>query len=291
MVFLGVIAAGGVTTASNPGCTPFELTHHLKASEAKFLIFEPELIETSLAAAKACGIPQSNLWIFDVLGQAVPSGFRSWEYLLQHGERDWTRFDDHKRSEETQIARLFSSGTTGLPKAVMWSHKNLITQHTLAHEPIVKQTEKSRLICAPVFHAASAPTAHTSAIRSGTVTYIMRRFDLEEFLSTIDRHKITDLVLVPPIVVAIVMSPLLAKYSLKSVSTALCGAAALDASIQARFRKMISPEGSFSNVWGMTELSCICIMFYHPEDDTTGSVGRILPNMDCKSVICVILQR
>ncbi|KAH8585761.1 hypothetical protein B0O99DRAFT_696168 [Bisporella sp. PMI_857] len=284
MVFLGVVAAGGVFTGSNPGCTPFELTHHLKASDAKFLIFEPELIDTSLAAAKKCGIPNSKLWIFDVLGQALPSGFRSWQQLLQHGETDWIRFDNHERSEETMIARFFSSGTTGLPKAVMWSHKNLIAEHTLAHEPTVKQIERRRIVCTPVFHGASAPTAHTSALRSGTVTYIMRRFELEGFLSIVDKHKITDFIVVPPIVVAIVMSPLTAKYSLKSVTTAMCGAAALDAGVQARFRQLISPEGSISNVWGMTETSCIATMFYHPEDDITGSVGRLLPNMDAKLI-------
>lgn len=284
MVFLGVIAAGGIITGSNPGYTPFELSHHLKASSAQFLIFEPELLEVSLAAAKSCNIPQSNLWIFDVLGQPIPSGFISWQKLLQHGEEDWVHFDDHKRSESSEIARLFSSGTTGLPKAVMWSHKNVIAQHTLVHEPTVKEVERRRLICAPVFHAASAPSTHTSVIRSGIVTYVMRRFDIEDFLSSIEKYKITDLILVPPIVVAIIMSPLSTKYSLESILVGFCGAASLNPAVQARFRKLINPKGSFSNVWGMTEVSSVGTLFYPPEDDTTGSVGMVLPNLDIKRV-------
>jgi acyl-coenzyme A synthetase/AMP-(fatty) acid ligase len=92
------------------------------------------MLQNALAAAKECGIPDSKIWIFDVLGQQIPTGFKSWKELLTHGEKDWVRFDDEKTCKETTAARLFSSGTTGLPKAAVISHHNLISQHTLVHE-------------------------------------------------------------------------------------------------------------------------------------------------------------
>jgi len=141
MLFLGIIAAGGIFAGTNPSYTEFELVHHIKTAKAKFFITEPEMLKNSLAAAKECGVPQSNIWIFDVLGQAIPSGFRSWTELLSHGEKDWKRFDGEKLCKETTAARLFSSGTTGLPKAVVLSHHNLISEHTLVHE-IVKKPYK-----------------------------------------------------------------------------------------------------------------------------------------------------
>jgi acyl-CoA synthetase (AMP-forming)/AMP-acid ligase II len=136
MLFLGIVAAAGVFTGTNPSYTPFELVHHLRTSQSKFLISEPEMLESVLAAAKECGIPLSNIWIFDVHHQLLPTGFRSWEALMQHGEEDFVRFDDEKTSRETTAARLFSSGTTGPPKATLISHYNLIAQHTLVHEVV-----------------------------------------------------------------------------------------------------------------------------------------------------------
>ena len=134
IIFLGVIAAGGVFAGTNPSYTPFELTHHIKTAKSKFIISEPEILSSALTAARECNIPQTQIWIFDVLGQDLPKGFQSWKELLKHGERDWLRFDDEKTSKNTTAARLFSSGTTGLPKAAVISHYNLIAQHTLVQE-------------------------------------------------------------------------------------------------------------------------------------------------------------
>ena len=86
-------------------------------------------------AAGGCNISDSNIRIFDVNGQSVPSGFHSWSELLEHGEQDWIRFNDQKISSTTPAALLFSSGTTGLPKAAVLSHYNLVAQHTLAVAP------------------------------------------------------------------------------------------------------------------------------------------------------------
>lgn len=82
-----------------------------------------------LQAAGQTGISEQNIWIFDNLGQEIPPGRRSWKDLLNHGEKDWVRFNDLKTASETTAARLFSSGTTGLAKAVTITHYNLIAQH------------------------------------------------------------------------------------------------------------------------------------------------------------------
>lgn len=111
----------------------------------------------------------------------------------------------------------------------------------------------------------------------------MRRFNLEEFLTAIEKYGITDLTMVPPIVIAIVMSPISQKRPfLKKVRLAACGAAPLDKDVQARFRLLMNEEGPFNQVWGMTETSCIATMFPFPEHDNTGSVGRLIPNLEAK---------
>ncbi|KAL3417885.1 4-coumarate-CoA ligase 2 [Phlyctema vagabunda] len=284
MVVLGILGAGMAFTGTNPSYTEFEFVHHLKMSKASFIITEPEMLPQALGAASACGISTSNIRIFDVLKQAVPDGFQSWEELFTHGEEDWVRFDDEKTSRNTTAGRLFSSGTTGLPKAAVISHYNLIAQHTIVHEAIQKPYAIRRLLTLPMFHAACIPVAHTTALRMGDASYVMRRFELESFLGNIEKYSISELTIVPPIAVAIIMSPLTPKYSLRSVRYANCGAAPLSKETQARFQSLLSKGAPFTQVWGMTETCCIGFMFHFNEHDDTGSVGRMLPNLDAKII-------
>lgn len=138
IIVLGIIAAGGVFTGSNPGYTEFEVKHHIRTAKVTLIISEPEVVDGVFKAATDCGIPKSKVLIFHPLDQAIPAGFKSWKSLLDHGEKDWVRFDDREISKNTTAARLFSSGTTGLPKAVNLSHHNFVAQHTLCYEINIK---------------------------------------------------------------------------------------------------------------------------------------------------------
>lgn len=131
MVVLAIVGAGGVFTGTNPAYTSTEIAHHIKTSKTRFLISEPEILKPALVAAKENDIPAENIWVFDPIGQQIPPGQRSWTELLNHGEQDWVRFNDIDTAKRTVAARLFSSGTTGLPKGTNITHYNLNAQHEL----------------------------------------------------------------------------------------------------------------------------------------------------------------
>jgi acyl-CoA synthetase (AMP-forming)/AMP-acid ligase II len=287
ILFLAITGAGAVFAGSNPGYTPLELRHHVTTTNAKFVISEPELLEPLLQAAKETGIPRSQVRVFNTQpSQSVPAGFLSWTELLQHGEEDWVRFDSLSTSTATPAAYFTSSGTTGLPKATITSHRNLIAQHELCYSSMVyrRPYEVINIYPLPMFHAAIAPRCHTSTLKLGETSYVMRRFELDPFLANIQTFQVTELYVVSAMAVAIAMSPLLKKYSLKSIRAGLAGAAPLSKETQAAIKPYLAPGAPFCQVMGMTEVSCILTMFPWPEDDATGSVGRAIPGMDLKLV-------
>lgn len=298
MAFIGILSFGGIFAGVNPSHTTYELAHAFNTAEVKALIVEPELLPNALKAAEQAGIPRSHVFVFDhhtsitksvsnslvVSEDESWSGLQSWRSLMRHGESDWTRWDDEKGSKDTVAARLFSSGTTGLPKAIEMTHYNFIAQHTMVLEYKPRDYEIVRLLCTPMFHVSNVPRAHTSPLRGGVRTYVMRRFELETWMRNIEHFQITEANMVPPMVIQVINSPLTKKYSLQSVRNSWVGAAPLAAEPQARFKALLRSDAPFNQVWGMSETSCIATMLHYPEHDPTGSVGRFLPNQDAKLV-------
>jgi 4-coumarate--CoA ligase len=146
----------------------------------------------------------------------------------------------------------------------------------------------NRLACLPLFHAAQAPFTHTTTLRSGRESYIMKRFQLHDYLENTRKFGITHIVLVPPMVVAIVNlakdRPDYVKKCLQSVRAGVGGAAPLDAETQKELIKLLPKGTPFTQLWAMSETSCIASYFYYPEADNTASVGRFLPCLDVKVV-------
>ena len=276
----GILGFGGVYTGCNPSYTAFEFAHHLRSSQAAVIIVEPGLLETCFKAATELNIPRERILLF---ADTDAHGLKSWKTLFNYGESDWPRFADQSTAQHTTAALLFSSGTTGLPKAAMLSHHNMIAQQTLFWDWKATSWPKRRLVALPMFHAATAPLCHFAPLHSGDKMFILRRFEVETFLRSIETHRINIGAFVPPVIHMIMSSPLSKKYSMKSIRHAHAGAAPLDAGSQARFRKLLAPDAPLTQVWGMTETSCTCscLPFEHGQD-ASGSVGQMLPNMDSK---------
>ncbi|KAF1943861.1 acetyl-CoA synthetase-like protein [Clathrospora elynae] len=286
MVFLGGVGAGGIFSGTNPAYRVAEMRHHIRIAQVKFFVVEPELLDVVVEGATAEGIPKDNIFIFNVRGQSVPAGFRSWDWLLQQGEQDWERITDLKTLQTTDVTRLTTSGTTGLPKTACQSHYNATSCHTMTATISNGSTpwEARNISPLPMFHVATVPGVHVSPFQSGHQIWIMRRFELEPYLAAIEKHGITNLGMVPPLVIAIINSPLTRKYSLKSVRSVAVGAAPLDAGSQRRLRELCASDCRCNQVWGMTETTGVITLFYYPEADDTGSVGRSIPNTDFKLV-------
>ena len=102
----------------------------------------------------------------------------------------------------------------------------------------------------------------------------------------IKRYQISELNLVPMMVVMILNSGhnLVNQDTFASVRNLTSGAGPLDSALQRRFQKLLQPATAFTQAWGMSETTCVASIFFYPEQDFTGGVGRMLPNHDAKVV-------
>ncbi|KAL4985598.1 putative AMP-binding enzyme [Aspergillus falconensis] len=270
MLVLATIGLDGIYTGTNPSYTSHELAHHFRTAEVRFVLSEPGIMGPVLEAANVVGISDSNVRVFNTLPTQTDS---------------WIEFDDEVKSKITAAARLFSSGTTGLPKAVTNKHGNFVAQQEVIFEIHQRDYERRRIVAMPIFHAAVAPSTHVGALKSGHKVYMMRRFDLPLYLQTCMKYQITDLTLVPPLAIALLMNDMThEKPYLRSVRSASCGAAPLDKGVKGRLGKLLGPGAPFAQVWGMTETTCIAMCFEHPESEDTGPVGGRLVDDQGKNI-------
>ncbi|KAL9617370.1 MAG: hypothetical protein Q9160_007818 [Pyrenula sp. 1 TL-2023] len=286
LLWFGVIGAGGHVAGSNPAYHSLEVTHHLKITQAKFIITQTEFLEVIRTAAAESGIPDSRIFTLSSSiandGGQEKNGYQSWEVLCQDGEEHWKSFNDEARAKETIAALGSTSGTTGLPKAAILPHKHFVSQNAMiATSNGNRPYEVTQLICLPIFHAFTAQVALIKPLRSGQTTYYMPRFYLDSCLSFVKKYNVTDLAVVPPIITAFNSLPNSKQPSLQSLRYILCAGAPLDPKVQSKLYEKLAAEAVIGQVWGVTETAWIT-SFAWDERDESGSVGRLLPSTELK---------
>jgi 4-coumarate--CoA ligase len=305
-VVFGVIMAGGVFTGANPTYIARELAYQLSDSEAKFLICAEGSLETGLEAAKEVGLSADQIFIFDdgiatfegrTVTRSTPEGnIRHWTSLLDSEAqgRDFAWEDLRTPEELSRLITLnYSSGTTGRAKGVMITHANYVANavqqmHIASQHPdYAAKIARKRMLCfLPMYHAMAQAIFCVTAMVLRVPVYMMPKFDFLEMLQCIPKFRITDLVLVPPVVVAMAKHPATKKFDLSSVESVGSGAAPLGREVCEEFEKLWS-DGSVNvkQGWGMTEATC-AVTSYRPDAKSLSfSVGELLANCEAKVVL------
>ncbi|KXS98158.1 hypothetical protein AC579_9990 [Pseudocercospora musae] len=208
------IRGGGCINGASPAYNVDEMTHALKTAKTKFLFTLPGSLETALAAAKNVGMPPSHIFLLE----GNKFGHKTIKQLIDLGSKTNPHapysIPSGKTNREVCGYLNFSSGTTGLPKAVMLSHHNIIAQcHQLRQLQVVEPGDQYRILAVtPLFHITGLVRyIHYPIFMNGN-SIMLPSFQMETMLKTIINYRIPELILVPPIIIRIVRDPIVAKY-------------------------------------------------------------------------------
>nr|OQO30309.1 hypothetical protein B0A51_03135 [Rachicladosporium sp. CCFEE 5018] len=256
------LRVGGKVSGASPAYNVEEMTYALQKADAKFLLTHPNSMEVAVQAAKNAGIPKERLFLLE----GKLKGYTTVKELVEIGKRESQQaevFSIPKGKTNFDICGFlsFSSGTTGLPKAVMIAHQNVIAQ-CLQVLQITPPDLKRILAVLPSFHITGLVHALHLPVLLNAEVIMLPAFTMESMLNTVVEYQLKELLLVPPILIRLVRDPIVDKYDLSFLRRFSSGAAPLSEEIIQLLKKKF-PQTGFKQGYGMTE-SCSCITAHPP---------------------------
>jgi long-chain acyl-CoA synthetase len=187
----------------------------------------------------------------------------------------------YERPAREQLAvLLYTSGTSGRPKAAMLTHRALAANHDQLDriEPAVVGPDDVILLAVPFFHAYGLNTGLGTVAHHAATGVLVDRFDSAGSLALIERHGVTVTLGVPSMYAAWSREP--AAASVRGLRTAVCGAAPLDPADAARFTMVTGTP--VLNGYGLTETAPVLTTTAVSDRTKVGSIGRPLPGVSLR---------
>lgn len=194
---LAVARLGAIVTTASAMNTREDLVRQLNDCRPRVLFTSPAVREAALTAAAQT--KPEHIFSFGTMPGATPFD----ELTAQAAAPPSVSIDPHDI-----VALPYSSGTTGLPKGVMLSHRNLVSNVLQLDAAGHLRDGEDTLVCfLPFFHIYGLVVIMLLGLWSGATLVVMPRFDLDRYLETVERYRATVLHVVPPIVLALAKSP------------------------------------------------------------------------------------
>lgn len=272
--FYGVMMAGGIVVQTNPMYTERELAFQMKDSGAKAIVAldilfprikkiqgETELEHIIITAIKDY-LPFPKNLVYPFI-QKKQYGF---SVKVEHKGNDhlFTEIMKHPALQEPimninfeeDLAILqYTGGTTGFPKGVMLTHKNLIANTKMCQAWLYKCREGEEIVLGalPFFHVYGMTTVMILSILQASKMVLIPKPDPEVFLKTIQSQRPTMFPGAPTMYIGMLNHPELSKYDLSSIDSCISGSAPLPVEVQEQFERLTG--GKLVEGYGLTESS------------------------------------
>ncbi|XP_016771256.2 4-coumarate--CoA ligase 1 isoform X2 [Apis mellifera] len=267
---VGVLEADLILTTMNPTYTIEEMKKQIKDCEANAIITVAEIAHIVLEARKNTSASSGPFVVIEDGTRSIPEGSVPFKDLITRG-KTLPPITHYQMSSNDLAILPYSSGTTGMPKGVMLTHKNLVSNMEM-----VEYTTKERLwrhttadfqevvpLIIPFFHIFGLNAATLPRLYNGTKIITLPKFVPEVFVDILTKKNITGLFAVPSLITFINICPLLKKEIFQNIHHIITGATPLPEVDVERFyeRYQISSDDlKFSQGYGMTETSpVICL--------------------------------
>ncbi|MBK3493509.1 long-chain-fatty-acid--CoA ligase [Viridibacillus sp. YIM B01967] len=298
--YFGVLYAGGIVVQTNPLYTEREIEYQLKDSGAKVIlsldILYPRIakvmkdthLEHIIITAIKDYLPFPKSLVYPFI-QKKQYGFK---VTVEHSGSNHLFTEVIKVSAAEPIVQKFNieediallqytGGTTGYPKGVMLTHKNLVTnvQMCSAWMPECILGEEVIMGVLPFFHVYGMTTVLLLSVMRGDKMVLVPKFDVETTLKTIQKQKTTLFPGAPTLYIGLLNHPDVGEYDLSSIKACLSGSAPLPIEVQEKFEEITG--GKLVEGYGLTETSPVshANFIWHGER-IRGSVGVPWPDTD-----------
>ncbi|PNF25517.1 hypothetical protein B7P43_G05185 [Cryptotermes secundus] len=294
LVLLGAMEAGMVVTTVNPEYTPGEVGRQLFDSGTKCVVTTPEsypsvskaVSDIELAAHRKIPIIVTP----GIANTGLPAGAIDFQEMIQK-DIDTSILSGTERSSPNNVAVLpYSSGTTGLPKGVRLSHRNIITNCLQMCQtpplwivrPATSEMQDVVLGVLPFFHVYGLTSILISSLYFGAKIVTLPQFKPDVYLSTLVKYKATVLYMVPPLIQFLGAHPKVMSNHFETVRFVTSGAGPIGQSDAQR----VLDKGShihFIQGYGLTETSPLVSVLQRGNINLNSS-GIPVPNTYVKVV-------
>src|ERR1700674_3599238 len=259
-LYLGIAWAGAVIVPTNIRWSRAEIEDCLRDCSASVLVVDKAFAAMGVELAKAVSL---DLIYAD--DDAGPTEARNYEKLIAASQP----VPDAMAAREELAGIFYTGGTTGRSKGVMLSHANIVSNalHMLSEGLLPDGT--IYLNAAPMFHLANGGAMFASLIGGGT-NVIVRTFNPELVMDTIEREKVTATLIVPTMIQMLVDHPAFQTADLSSLQRIMYGASPISEALLNRAMWGL-PGTAFHQLYGMTELSPLAT--HLPWDQHTGEAA------------------
>ena len=266
---------GAIVTSTPPVSTHDEIVRQFLGSAACWLVTTAELFEKKLeTAARAARIVET--FVIGTMAEPRPKA------IPLHAARVTIDRDPQPSRLPAPSAVAFlptSSGTTGLPKHVMLTHRNLVanlSQLRLVHRPGEQDVVAMVM---PLLHIMGF-TLTALALLEGATVVILPQYELDTFLGAINDHGVTRVEVVPPILLDLANDERVARYDVSSLRLLTSAAAPLAADVAHACAARLGCR--VKQAYGLTELAGGTHIAPDDGPDRPDSVGPPLPGVECR---------